>query len=339
MATTLTSVDLPRTEERLEFSRGVGMGLKYTLPSLERQNHGRLPLYQWPRALRQCAEAALIRVTSHTLQAISTMCPRRFRTAVKHCFLTPDIDLLASYPFSSPNVWNNVVSVYKDKDYPAIFEYGCGISSIHHVRNLLAGRGGSYTAVEHDRSWFANVCTALGQFFLREGHPFAATAECHGAARSEFHLQVSSPANKHVQILLHYRASDGGFKAGEGTAEQFGEYINAVGQSAHDLIVVDGRARKACVHHVLDNDLLKPGGSLALFEAGRGTAEWLGRATCQGAEDYQPAVQRMQKLGATLLDGMGYFSWPIGPKSFGYGKSNPPIPMEACLLSLSNEKS
>ncbi len=74
------------------------------------------------------------------------------------------------------------------------------------------------------------------------------------------------------------------------------------------MVIVDGRARKACIaciERALDTNYLRPGGLLALFDAGRGQEGWLGYPTKTGTSDYQPVVQRILDLGGELIDGYG----------------------------------
>src|SRR2546422_5702324 len=40
-------------------------------------------------------------------------------------------------PMSSPNVWRFVVDFYMHRSKPLVFEYGLGVSTLHHIRNLL----------------------------------------------------------------------------------------------------------------------------------------------------------------------------------------------------------
>ena len=262
--------------------------------------------------------------------------PRKFRKALKHKLLSPRgyVDLQTQPPWSSPNVWEVVVATYLGKKHPAIFEYGAGASSIHHLRNLLNGRGGSYTAVEHDRSWYGRVCGAVVELAVRLGRSCTTRQTVFGTDALDFHMSISMADSFFCEICLKWRAPERGFREGEGSSEQFENYIKASGEGPYDLLVVDGRARKACVDHVLDNHLLKKGGTLALFDAGRGIEGWLGKPALTGDGDYQPAVRRMQAQGATLLDGIGYFSWPNLDEDFLIGRPNPPIPREACVLTL-----
>jgi hypothetical protein len=166
-----------------------------------------------------------------------------------------------------------------------------------------------------------------------QGLPFQAVTREMEEGAADFELTVLTGGNCECKVLLKHRAPQGDYTAGEGSRDQFDRYIEALSPDTYDLIVVDGRARKHCVCHILDNGYLRPNGTVALFEAGRGTAGWLGKPGCWGDEDYQPVVQRMLRLGARLVDGVGYLSWPSREKALVKQK-NPPIPLECCLLTL-----
>jgi hypothetical protein len=267
--------------------------------------------------------------------------PRRLRHEVKRRILAlgepPPLDLLSADPWSSPNVWERTIGSYRRKTAPAIFEYGCGCSSIHHVRNLLAHGGGSYTAVEHDRGWFNHVCAALLEVGLGSGSACSARARPSSSPGVDFDLEVEDGEDRICRARLRYRAPHTSFPGGEGSADEFDAYIRAISDGPYDLIVVDGRARKACVNHVLDCGLIAPGGTLALFEAGRGTPDWLGSPTTIGDADYQPVVRRMLALGGCLVDGVGYYSWPQPDGKLTALRRNPPIPLEACFLTPSSD--
>ena len=96
--------------------------------------------------------------------------------------------------------------------------------------------------------------------------------------------------------------------------------------------MIDGRARKECVHHVLRSALLKNGGLVALFEAGRGIDGWMNSPALTGSYDYQPEVREMIAAGGEIVDGDGLDRWPtlntrrtFSPAAFHY-------PTEACFL-------
>ena len=132
-----------------------------------------------------------------------------------------------------------------------------------------------------------------------------------------------------LKLRRGYPRTDSGDRA----LEDFSEYVNAVDEPG-DVVIVDGKARKACINHILDKNLVKPGGMCVLFEAWRGTENWMAEAQLTGSADYQPEVQRMLNLGGELVDGVGLDRWPglrfrrtIGRTAFWY-------PLEACFLTI-----
>jgi hypothetical protein len=266
--------------------------------------------------------------------------PRRLRQALKRKLLSPTdhINLMTQPPWCSPNVWEQVVATYRKKERPDLFEYGSGASSLQHIRNLLGDGGGSYTAVEHDRAWFGRVCGAVLELAIELGQIMHVGQRRLNALAIDMEMELSTESGIRCAVCLQWRAPDGDFHDGDGSGEQFADYVRAIGDGPYDLIVVDGRARKACVSHVLKNSILRGGGTLALFDAGRGTEGWLGKPTLTGDWDYRPAVQQMRALGGQKLDGIGYFSWPKIHEDFLIGRNNPPVPLEACLLTSSNGK-
>jgi hypothetical protein len=262
--------------------------------------------------------------------------PRPLRQAIKRKVLAyavaPPLDLLTANPWSSPNVWERTIASYRRKASPRIFEYGCGCSSIHHVRNLLAGGGGAYAAVEHDHAWFNHVCAALLELGLGSGAACSAKSGRASSGGLDYDFDIQADGGQVCRGSLHYRPPRETFRGGEGGVEEFEDYIRAIGEGPNDLVVVDGRARKGCVDYVLDRGLIAPGGTLALFEAGRGTPNWLGSPTTTGDEDYRPVVQRMLDLGGCLVDGVGYYSWPDPNGKSVPARKNPPISFEACIV-------
>jgi hypothetical protein len=279
-------------------------------------------------------------VVSTSMRIARLLLPRSVRRAIKRRFLNSEspIDLLASPPWCSPNVWEQAVAAYRDKERPRIFEYGSGCSSIHHIRNLLAADGGSYAAAEHDPDWFGKVCGAIVELALHSGCTLVARTHRNFGASLDFEVEIVRREAAKCTVSLRLRPPHGTYAGGEGGPGEFEEYIHAVGGTPHDLIVVDGRARKACVHYILEQRLILPGGTLALFEAGRGSPHWLGEPTTAGDADYQPAVHAMLALSGSLLDGSGYYSWPQFDDELTPARKNPPIPLEACFLTMCEDR-
>ena len=242
------------------------------------------------------------------------------------------------FPWCSPDVWQRVVDSYLSVPQPKVFEYGTGVSSIWHIRNLLA-EGGTYIGVEHDLDWYAQVLQAVLRYGVRHGllvacssQPVTMPDDFPVPANDAF-LKLSGPQITGCEVVLKLRLPFNRSRDADGTLAEFREYVKALDEPC-DVVIVDGRARKACVNHALDLALLKPGGSLVLMEAGRGVEGWLGWPASSGTSDYQPEVERMLALGGELVDGSGVDRWP------GLKRRRTPIsnaysyPLEACFLRL-----
>jgi len=228
------------------------------------------------------------------------------------------------------------VNSYQSINQPKVFEWGVGVSSISHIRNLLS-MGGMYIGVEHKTEWYFQVLHSVMLYAVRsgldvevQGKPEPAPADFPVVAYDTvLNLQGSAVVGCTVQLKL--RSPYNRTQDADGSLEEFREYAYALTEPA-DAIIMDGRARKACVNYVLDNTLLKPAGLLVLMEAGRGVDGWLGWPKLTGTSDYQPEVQRMLSLGGELVDGCGLDRWPWLKKRRTPGSNAYYYPLEACFL-------
>ena len=242
------------------------------------------------------------------------------------------------FPWCSPNIWERVVTFYQARPSPVVFEYGTGISSLHHIRNLLHNSG-VYVGVEHEPEWYFAALRHILSYCSR--HELAVAGQVmsvlpadvsHPVAPSfESSFAISSRNGSKCFVQLTLRPAQGDTASGDGTLEDFREYVTALHEPC-DTMIVDGRARKACINHILDNHLVKPGGMCVLFDACRGMENWMGEPRLTGSAEYQPEVQRMLSLGGELVDGVGLDRWPrlrfrrtMGRTAFSY-------PLEACFL-------
>lgn len=253
------------------------------------------------------------------------------------------VSLDEQFPWCSPNVWERIVDFYNNRQSPVIFEYGTGASSIHHIRNLLT-MGGTYIGVEHKPDWYAHVLHAI----LRYGIQHNLTIESSGEPAAVPHdfpvhaydavFRLTGGNVTGCTVILKLRPPYNRKEDADGTLAEFREYVYALSYPC-DVVIVDGRARKACINYTLDNNLIKPGGLLVLFEAGRGVDGWLGWPALSGSSDYQPEVRRILALGGILVDGCGLDRWQ-GLKNRRTPNSNAfCYPMEACFLTIPSEKS
>lgn len=236
-------------------------------------------------------------------------------------------------PWVSPNIWNVVIDTLKGVGCPRVFEYGTGCSTLWHVRAMVEGSGGRYCGVEHHLDWHATVGASLVEEYTRRRQLKSVQVTQLGADGADFLLLIAGDSGKLTEVTLRYRPSPT-WKRGEGTAEEFSGYVRAPGDEQFDLVVVDGRARVACVDFVLAHSNVVPGGHLILCEAGRGMPNWLGQPTCTGPADYQPVVRRMLALGAVLHEGVGYGTWPGMDRTTRQGRGKWLVPAEICSLKV-----
>lgn len=246
------------------------------------------------------------------------------------------------FPWSSPDVWQLVVDFYLSLPDPIIFEYGTGVSTLWHIRNLLA-RGGIYIGVEHQPDWYCRVLQEILSYGFRHG--LRVTYAGQSVTLADFPvsaydaiIRLTGSALKGCKVKLKLRPPSINKKLDPvGASKDYREYIMALDEPC-DAVIVDGRARKACVNHALDTGFLKPGGLLALFEAGRGQEGWLGWPALKGTSDYQPEVHRMLAMGGQLVNGCGVDNWPGLKKRRTPGSNAYFYPAEACFLIRLQEK-
>jgi len=120
---------------------------------------------------------------------------------------------------------------------PRVFEYGSGASTI-----WLARRAGSVKSIEHDRSWYAAISKRI------EALPNA-----------EVRLVEPDP-----DAVAGYVSKREGW-----VGKSFQRYASAIDDEPgeFDLIVIDGRARPACLAHAVKK--LAPDGVILFDNSGR----------------------------------------------------------------------
>lgn len=247
------------------------------------------------------------------------------------------IEFKDDYPYSSPNIWQRVEKFYLNLPNPVVFEFGTGVSSLRHICNLIKHGSGVYIGVEHKRVWYTDVINAVISHCIESGLTISASITCSsskvkdGIQLYDSEFLISRPSSAiNCKVILKLRPPLGKY-TGDGSIEEFQEYVAALNQEC-DVVIVDGRARKACVARALDTNYLRAGGLLALFEAGRGQEGWLGYLTQTGTLDYRPAVQRMLDLGGELVDGCGIDHWPGQKRRRFWHSVSFYYPAEACFV-------
>lgn len=131
----------------------------------------------------------------------------------------------------------------------AVFEWGSGGSTI-----FFAKHAGHVTAVEHEDAWAAQVRAAI-------------------SARRITNAQLEHLPPEDDAAAAQWDAADPSVPASSGApfrGQSFARYVSFIDQfpdAAFDLVVVDGRARPACIQHGMPK--VKPGGFLLLDNAER----------------------------------------------------------------------
>jgi hypothetical protein len=220
------------------------------------------------------------------------------------------------FPWTSPNIWMEIVDYYRILENPVIFEFGTGCSTIWHINELLQMKSGTYIGIENDQTWFWSVvASVLKKISLVDDKIFV----------QHKRLKVESPNNIDFEILT------GNVKVILRLRDTIEDYVNSIDLPC-DVIIVDGISRKQCVKIILTSKSLKKGGMLMLMEAGRGSKDWW-EGKLEGESDYSDEVRSILRLGGIILDGNGLDNWPSCKK-----RSPRPVsyyyPMEACRLIL-----
>lgn len=148
----------------------------------------------------------------------------------------------------------------------AVFEYGSGASTA-----WLARRAGRVTSIEHDAAWHRETRRVV-------------------AAYPTVDLRLCPPDP--------LDAFDPAFRSGKSGAagRSFRSYVEAIGSEGpgYDLVVIDGRARAACLARALDR--LSPGGLVVLDNSERRRY----RAALAAAQAEGFAVERLRGLVPAL---------------------------------------
>lgn len=217
-------------------------------------------------------------------------------------------------PWTSPNVWREIVQFYSKIDRPVVFEFGTGASSVHHFANLLRGGGGTYIGVEIDTDWLWVVMSAMVRRAAYLSQPVEVRVlPSDEQSDSDIDVEIDASGTSAILMLRSNELA----------------YLSTLGREC-DVVVVDGAFRKACIQRVLTTNFLCEGGLLMLHDAGRGSAEWW-EGNLDGENDYSVEVTKLLALGGKVLHGDGLDRWPQCRKRF-------PRPvscfysLEACML-------
>ena len=153
---------------------------------------------------------------------------------VRSLFAIYDVDQMIDLdvPWWTYRAIDRVDAFLKAHPGAKVFEYGSGASTI-----WLARRAGSVHSIEHDMSWFALMQSRIAGF---DGITLD-------------HVPVDAQLSSDELFHSH--------KEGYG-GKSFQTYVNAISKSRelYDVIVIDGRARAACLHvaqaHLADGGII-----------------------------------------------------------------------------------
>ncbi|MCB2077747.1 MAG: class I SAM-dependent methyltransferase [Novosphingobium sp.] len=185
----------------------------------------------------------------------------RHRHWLQSLFAIHDIDALIrlDVPWWTYDAIDRVEDFLKSRPQARVFEYGSGASTA-----WLAKRASSVNSVDHDGGWVELTRTRIAGF---------------DNAHVDF-VACDAPDHPDTQFASG--------KAGH-AGQTFKDYVCAIDQldGAFDLIVIDGRARAACLRHAANR--LAPGGIIVFDNSHRGR--------------YRPAIAE-SGLAETILRGL-----------------------------------
>jgi hypothetical protein len=148
-----------------------------------------------------------------------------------------------------------------------VFEWGSGGSTLFFARHA-----GSVVSVEHDRGWHSDVSKALGS--INGGN--VTRLLCEPEATTAPHPSYLSTSQRHAGMSF----------------QRYVETIDSFADGHFDLVLVDGRARTACMRQGIPK--LRLGGYLMLDDAER--------------DEYREGIH--------LVDGWARRTF-VGPKPYG----------------------
>lgn len=173
------------------------------------------PVAQWLGLLNRLNAAAADNRWAHFLRSL---------------FAIHDIDGLIELdvPWWTYGAIDEIEAFLRSHPKARVFEYGSGASTV-----WLGKRAGSVKSVEHDKNWH----TLVSQRLCRE--------RCSG--NTDYRLIEATPASPGTDPL--YLSEKPGY-----AGLSFEDYAKAIlhEDGLFDVIVIDGRARGACLRHAVD---------------------------------------------------------------------------------------
>jgi predicted O-methyltransferase YrrM len=155
--------------------------------------------------------------------------------------------------FMHPVEFSQLIAILHSTSPKSVLEWGSG-GSTYAVLRLLPGIE-SYVSIEHNQPWFERVQTMVTD--TRLNLQLAVPAE------EEPDIPETLPRKKRTPLLKAW------FDRCENEPHLMADYVARPGtvQTSYDFILVDGRARNACIK--AGYDLLTPGGVLVVHDAQR----------------------------------------------------------------------
>jgi hypothetical protein len=201
-------------------------------------------------------------------------------------------------PNMSPNVFAALREAIAGFERPSVVETGIGIST-YHLCEQLRTTGGVYLGIEHNRGWFEIVEAWVYKLLVRHAKQVPVEqVRVIGALQPRYFpkplLAVDTTFRAGpltVTLLLRQAIS----QTGDGTAEEFHEYVEAVAGPV-DVAIVDGRARVPTLTRLAEPGLMNAGGLLFVHDA----------------KTYRDALSHWFP-GGEFLDGQGGFKNDLRP--------------------------
>lgn len=189
--------------------------------------------------------------------------------------------LRENYLLSAPSPWLAFDAIHfietRLQPNPHIFEYGSGGSTLFWLI-----KGAKLVSVEHDIQWFETI-----------------SRQVVGAQTiTRLDYRIIPPQRAETEITDGQRADPTQYRSGDQAFRQyqFRDYVSQIDEfpaDTFDLVMVDGRARPACIMHSASK--IKPGGMLVLDNADRtyylqNTGQWLKEFTCYSFYGVTPSL-------------------------------------------------
>ena len=163
----------------------------------------------------------------------------------KSLFAIHDIDALVELdvPWWTYKAIDEVATFLENTPEARVFEFGSGASTV-----WLARRAANVTSVEHNSSWHALVKSRLAELGLANSPSLRLVEPVSAVAGTDPRYLSQKPGHSRLSFEI---------------------YATSIlkEQGSFDLVVVDGRARGACLEHALTK--LSPGGVIVFDNSAR----------------------------------------------------------------------